>query len=131
MHFILKQLEASRKQQRHLVVSDQVLHAVLKLFSALLLSFHCCASIDIAPRRVLKLLLRSDAAMHASPHIRDAAKQLTLVMYNEVGPEIMRGYLTKLPPEVQEMYEAQFRINDGKKARKAMGAGTDNESSDS
>lgn len=113
MHFILKQLEDSHYKQR-LQVSDQVLHAVLKLFSAVLLSFHCCASIDIAPRRVLKFLLRSDAAMHANPHIRDAAKQLTLVMYNEVGWEVMKGYLMKLPLEVQEMYQAQFRLNDKK-----------------
>lgn len=114
MHFTLKRLE-----DKQLDVTDQVLHAVLKLFSALLLSFHCCASIDIAPKRVLRFLARCDGNLHANPHIRDATRQLTLVMYSEVGASVMQNYLSRLPVEVQEMYQLQFRITDEKKAAAA------------
>lgn len=112
MHFILKKLE-----DKQLQLTDQILHAILKLFSALLVSFHCCASIDIAPRRVLRFMLRSDADLHANPHIREAAKQLTLALYNEVGSDAIQSYLVKLPAETQEMYQQHFKSCDEKKAQ--------------
>lgn len=113
MHFILKRLE--RKQTMD-VITDDVLHAVLKLFAALLRAFHCCASIDIAPKRVLRFLARSDGDVHANPLIRDATKQLTVAMYNEVGASVLQSYLRKLPAAIQSMYELQFKIEDEKRA---------------
>lgn len=109
MHYVLMTTE-----HKQLELTDHSLHALLKLFAALLLSFHCCASIDIAPRRVLRFLKRSDAAMHASPHIRDAAKHLTLVLYDEVGPEVLQSYVQQLPTEVQTMYATLFALRDAK-----------------
>ncbi|TYZ61961.1 hypothetical protein PybrP1_008981 [[Pythium] brassicae (nom. inval.)] len=110
MHLLLKRLEG-----KQVGVTDQVLYALLKLFSALLLAFHCCASIDIAPKRVLRFLARCDGDLHASPHIRDATKQLTLAMYHEVGASVMQRYLDRLPAEIQEMYQRQFKIDDERK----------------
>ncbi|KAF1328988.1 hypothetical protein FI667_g6483, partial [Globisporangium splendens] len=107
LHPILKKLEKKQFQ-----LTDQVLYAVLKLISALLQSFHCCASIDIAPRRIFRFLLRSDAEFHANPHVRETAKQLTLAMYAEVGSDIMQSYLVKLPLETQEMDRDLFRARD-------------------
>ncbi|RLN93148.1 hypothetical protein BBJ28_00013353 [Nothophytophthora sp. Chile5] len=59
MHVLLKHVEQPRFQP-----SDQQLVALLNLFAALLLSFHCCARIDIAPKRILQFLQRSDADLH-------------------------------------------------------------------
>ncbi|DBA04925.1 TPA: hypothetical protein N0F65_006927 [Lagenidium giganteum] len=105
MHHLLK-----KSEQGDIRTSDQVLYSILKIFAALLMAFHCCATIDIAPKRVMTWMLRHDAHMHSNPHVRDAAKQLTLIMCVEVGAEVLSPHLAKLPAELQDMYLQQFAL---------------------
>ncbi|KAJ8564135.1 hypothetical protein ON010_g7210 [Phytophthora cinnamomi] len=106
-HILLRHVESKNFQ-----LSDQQLLALLKLLSALLLSFHCCASFDIAPRRILRFLLLSDADQHESALVREAAKQLVLALCNDVDEEFVRKhYVSKLPPVHQQRYELLHRKN--------------------
>jgi hypothetical protein len=104
-HLLLKHVENKAFQP-----SDQQLLALLKLLTALLSSFHCCASVDIAPRRVLRFLLLSDADQHENALVREAAKHLVLVLCNEVDEQfVLKNYIKKLPPEHQQRYDFPLR----------------------
>ncbi|GLD93625.1 hypothetical protein PINS_up002217 [Pythium insidiosum] len=50
MHTLLQSLETPQNAD---LASAQRLYGLLKVLTALLLGFHCCATIDIAPKRVL------------------------------------------------------------------------------
>ncbi|KAJ0400757.1 hypothetical protein P43SY_005478 [Pythium insidiosum] len=75
--------------------SAQRLHGLLKILAALLLSFHCCATIDIAPKRLLRVLLRCDAFVHEHALVREAARQLLLALHADIGSDVILAYLRK------------------------------------
>ncbi|TMW64945.1 hypothetical protein Poli38472_009112 [Pythium oligandrum] len=70
-------------------VAAQHLYGVLKLVTALLQAFHCCATIDIAPTRVVQLVWRFDALEHANAQVRATAQQLLLVLHAQVGADVI------------------------------------------
>ena len=79
----------------------------LKILRAIVLEHHCGKVSGISAKTVMSFMSRSGAHTHANAEVREAARELSVAVFLDIGHEIEQ-YLDSLRPVQLDEYHVEF-----------------------